>query len=259
VGEVAREAGPLSIGLPEPVDRTMRLGPFPSVRQALKFATFSAVAVVAGSLFGPVWSVPWLGGGFVLAVYRNQGEGLDDRAAARVGFLLRSRARRRGRGDAVARGPYGTWLPGRLVAVLATGGVPVAFLPPTDARALFDRFRALLNHLDHGLILVAGVVPLRAEALAEDERNPLAGTPEAAARAGYLHLRTLVARKRYHRRVLVGLWVDAGLNGATERLDAAADRLAEDLRQMGLAAERLRDRALVQAAEVFGAGVPGSG
>jgi hypothetical protein len=232
----------------------MRLGPFPSVRQALKFATFSALAVVAGSLFGPLWSVPLLGGGFVLAAYRAGGEGLDERAAARLGFSLRSRGRPLPHSGEAARGPYGSWVPGRLIAVVATGGVPVAFLPPNDARSLFDHFRTLLNHLPEGVVIVAGVDPVHLEDLPETPSTPLAGSLEANARHGYAEMRRLLAQKRHHRRVLLALWVDARPAGAARQLDRSAERLSEDLRQMGLVPERVRDRALLRASTAFGWG-----
>lgn len=243
--------GPPRIALPEPFDRHLRLGPFRSVRDALKFATYAAVGVVPAVLAGPVWWLPFLGGGFVVATYRPDGRPADERAGEFVAYHLRRRHRGgpppraapTSGGSARVRG-------GRLVAMLEAGGVPVAFLPPADARRLFEAFSQTLRTLEVGVYVVAGVVPVPAAPF----RPPREVAPRApVAKAGYEEMVRLLLRRRQRRRVRLVVWAADGPD-ALARLEQSVRALAEGLRQLGLEPERLRAGELTVALERLGLG-----
>lgn len=245
--------GPPRVGLPEPLDRRLRLGPFPSAREALKFATWAAVGALVASFAGAVFWLPFLGGGFLLAVYRPDGKGLDDRVGDRCAYHLRALAgpaRTPATGGRPASGALARAGNGRLVAVVAAGGIPVAFLPPVESHRLFEGFRDLLAGLGEGLFLVATTEPLGAAPFLPAPAP--AGRPDSAALGGYREMVTLLCRRRYRRRVLLVVY-EAGTGAeAIARLEARATGLVESLERLGLVAERLRDRALAAALRQIG-------
>ncbi len=148
-----------TVGIPRPVDRRLHLGPFPSARDALKFAGYAAVGLVAVPVAGPVAVVPFALVGFVVAIHRGEGRPLDERVVGYLAWRWRRRVRVPS-GASVgtpARAAARTMRvgSGRVAAVLIAGGVPVAYLPPADARALFEATRRWLAALDGPLYLVA--------------------------------------------------------------------------------------------------------
>jgi hypothetical protein len=246
---------PVVVGLPESLDRRMRLGPFPSARHALKFAAYAAVGGSVAAVLGFVWTVPFLGVGFLLSVYQNDGRALDEQLGEYVQFRWRTRpgsetpgALTRGRRP---DGPYVTSVPGHLVAVVSVPGLPIAFLPPADARALFETYRDLLRGLDRGLVVHMGVEPLGERPFLPARSRPETGRPEEAARRGYSEMVRLLCRRRYRRRVLVALWEPKGGEAAL-RLDRAVERLEEALGRLGLSSLRVRGEALRSAAFQIG-------
>ena len=243
--------GRLLVGLPDGFDRKLRLGPFPSVRDALKFTTYASVGALAAALLGAVWWLPFLGGGFVLSVYRADGKGLDERFGDLVAWRFRrdggarglgpiAPRRLRSRGNAVPAGAR------RLVALLSVRGLPVAFLPPAEARSLFDRYRELLSALDDGLYLSMGVQPLE-ERPFRPARSRSDGGPAPTARAGYEEMVRLLCRRRQRRVTLLALWVPREGAGSLARLDRRVAVVEGHLERLGLSSIRLRDRALGEA------------
>ena len=251
---------PLVIGLPEGFGRTMRLGPFPSVRDALKFSTYAAVGAVFAAVLAPIWWLPFLGGGFALSVFRPDGRALDERLGAFVAFELRS-----GRGSSSATPPRRRRAPhapgsvvaraSQLVGILATGGIPVAFLPPAEARALFDRYRTFLGALDGGLYLTMGVRPIEVRPFRPRDRR-VDGGPAPAARAGYDEMVRLLCERRLQREVRIAVWVPRASDGAFELLERRLQTVSEHLAQLGLAPVRLRGRELDAAAQGMGWSAP---
>jgi len=245
----------VTVGLPESLGRRMRLGPFPSARHALKFAAYAAVGGTVAAYAGAVWTVPFLGVGFLLSVYRAEGRGIDEHLGDRVAFHWRARsaggASARRRSPSGRPGPYLHDVPGHLVAVVAAPGLPIAFLPPTEARDLFERYRDLLRSLDRGLLVQMGVEPISDRPLLPRPGSAGPAGPVEAARRGYAELVGLLCRQRYRRRVLLAMWEPAGPD-APVRLDRTAERLVEELQRMGIAAERLRDAPLRAAAGRLG-------
>jgi hypothetical protein len=241
VAEPARPDGPAWVGLPARFDRRMRLGPFPSVRDALKFATYAAVGAIPAALLAPAWWIPFLGGGFLIAAYHPEGKPVDERAGEFVAYQWRrgpgAREPSKPRRGPAALGPSALVGSSAVVAVLEVAGTPAAFLPPDESRALFDRFREMLRGIDGGIYLVMGTEPISStpflpiEALA-----PVA--PDA--RAGYREMVQILCQRRQRRRVLLAVWVPRG-EGAAARLEGAVRVVVDQLGRMGLPAERLAD------------------
>lgn len=236
------------VGLPARVDRRLGLGPFPSARAALKFVTIVAVGALVAAAAGPIAWAPFLGGGFLLTAYRWDGKTLDER----LGDLVRWQVRRRGLGArhrlprrspaeaGVARLPSGFRL-----GVLTSGGVPVSFLPPPDARALFGAYRELLRSLESGAVLRMSSEPVGDRAF----RLPPTDDPSAgdrAARAGYDEMVRLLCRHRRRRRIDLVVWSSAAGTLGRDRLDAQLGAMADRLRALGLDPERRRGPGLVR-------------
>jgi hypothetical protein len=242
---MATESDPLAVALPRPVDRRLHLGPFPSARDALKFAGYASVGVVAIPLAGPAVVLPFALLGFVLAVQRRDGRAYDDRFAGYLAWRWRRRVRR-----SPPSGPVGTVAPGRsarvgggrLAAVVKTGGIPVAFLPTPEAVALFDGMRHWLDGLDGGVYVVADSEPVRPGPFLPARGTEVASA-DVGARDGYEAVVRLLLRRRRSRRVCLVLWESADPAGAA-RLDVRAGATEEALRQFGVATERLEGRSL---------------
>ena len=217
-----------TIPLPPRLSRRMRLGPFPSARDALKFLVFAAVGAILAARIGPIAWIPFLGGGFLLSVYKDDDRGLDDRLWA---YLAWRCSQRRGSGP----GPPGLRVRGSVahlpggpdVGVLAASGVPVAFLPPSEARRLFDQYRELLRSLDGGGVVHISHEPLDPRPFLPPNR-PSTDPAELAAREGYREMVQLLCRRRNRRRSLMLLWSDArrGARTLEQRLADAEARIA---------------------------------
>jgi hypothetical protein len=253
------EPDPLAISLPRPVDRRLHLGPFPSARDALKFAGYASVGLAAIPLAGPAAVVPFAAVGFLFAVHRREGRAYDERIAGYLAWRWRRRPRRPSGFGVVS----GTATPGRSVrvgggriaAVLRAGGVPVSYLPTADAEALFEGTRRWLGGLDGGVYLVADTEAPRPGPFLPNS-PPTPGPTEARARDGYASVVRLLLRRRRSRRVAVVLWDGADRVG-TVRLDSRAAATEEALRSLGLETERLEGRRLSD--EVRRLGLAGGG
>ena len=247
--------GPLLIGLPERLDRKMRLGPFPSSRDALKFASYAAVGGLLSPFTDPAFWLPVVAAGFLLSVWRPDGRALDERALAVVGWKLRSLT---GRNDVseTSRQPIVRQallrLPShRYVAVVRTGGTPVAYLPPDELGRRFELFRELLRSLDPSIVWLAATVPIRSQAIRPPSRVAGPGR-EAAALSGYTDLVTALCRRRLLRRVYIVLGATDSGPDAIGQLEGKVANLIERLGGLGLRPTRLRDRSLAEAARRFG-------
>lgn len=241
------------IPLPAPVDRRTRMGPFPSARAALRFLGFAAVGALLATQLGPVAWLPVLGGGFLLTSASGDREPLDERLSDFVRWELRRRAgpRARRRPARVPDGARVVRVPGdRLVAVVRAGGVPVAFLPPGEARRLFDEYRDLLRSLSDGLVVRAGSVPLASAPFALPPRRP-PPQPDDAARAGYAEMVQLLCRRRRRREVDLVVWRH-DTRPARDALDLVATRLVTQLAGLGVEARRLNGDLLAEAVLRFG-------
>jgi hypothetical protein len=238
------------ISVPERLDRRLRLGPFSSGREAVKFVTAAAVGAVVSLVVEPWAGLPIIAVGAIVALWRPDGEGLDERLAAVARWALR-RSTGEARMTATVRGPATLLLPdGRRAAVVRTAGVPLVFLPPADLARQFELYRELLRSIEGGLIISSTAVPIYAGSVLPAELS----LPEAERGAceGYRELVSLLSRRRSVRRVLLALAQDApGIEGA-RRLDAATELLRERLADLGVRSDRLRDRPLADAARRLG-------
>ena len=254
--------GPPIVGLPERLDRRMRLGPFPSSRDALKFITYAAAGALLSPFTSPwVW-LPVLLVGFAVSVWRPDGRSVDERALAFVSWKFRSM----GPGRAVTNATYRPLVrqgllqlaPHRYVAVVRTGGTPVAYLPPDELARRFELYRELLRSIDSSFLLLATTTPIRSQAV---RPGPSLGVRrEAQALAGYSELVSLLCHRRHLRRVYFVLGTLEADSDAVGRLEGRVENLIERLGSLGLRPIRLRDRALAEAAHRFGwpAGMTGT-
>jgi hypothetical protein len=241
------------IALPAPVDRRVRLGPFPNPHAALRFVVFAAAGAVVAAAAGPVAWLPFLGGGFVLTAGRTDGKTLDER----VGDYVRWRWRRHGDPPRrprpplpAADGSVARLLGGRLVAVVEAGGVPVQFLPPAEARALFEGYRDLLGSLEDGVVERIGSEPIPSAPF--DPGPGPAGLPDARARAGYAEMVRLLCRRRRRRTVDLVVWSAGTDRRPPSDLDGRVAALEARLGALGLAPRRLRGSGLVRALDRLG-------
>jgi len=248
------EADPPIVGLPERLDRRLRLGPFPSGREALKFVVFAAIGAVLVPVAGVGIWVVFLVAGLAVSLWRPDGIPLDARLLAVARWELRRTAPGapmtaspdRPRGAAVvplAAGGY--------AAVVRASGVPLAYLPPAELRRRFELYRDLLRAVDGSLVVLAARAPIHAEPFVPPP-DPAVGAPVAAARAGYRELVELIVRRRAVRQVFVGLPVPENGPESLRRLEDRVDGVIERMAGLGLAPVRLKDRALAEAARRVG-------
>jgi hypothetical protein len=246
--------GPPVIGLPERVDRRMRLGPFASSRDALKFVTYAATGALLAPFASPwVW-LPVVVGGFALSAWRPDGQAIDEKAFTLLAWKLRCWNPQKP-GGRVTRAPLVRQgllqLPsGGYAAVLRTGGTPVAYLPPEELARRFELYRELIRSIDSGFVWLATAVPMRSQAV---RPGPPSGRPEErAACSGYSELVALLCRRRLLRRIYFVLGVHDATPDAISGLEGRVAHLIEGLGTLGLRPIRLRDQSLAEAARRFG-------
>ncbi|MGI0156250.1 MAG: hypothetical protein ACREDE_09015 [Thermoplasmata archaeon] len=248
--------GPPVVDLPERIDRRLRLGPFSSSRDALKFVSYAAVGAVLAPFTSPYLWLAVVGAGFVLSVYRTDGRALDEEAAAFVLWKLRaatgggSMTGRPGK-PLVRQGVIGAG-PGQYAAIVQTGGTPIAYLPPGELARRFDLFRDLLRSLRSGLAFSVSATPMDPRPVVPPTLEP--GRRDEPARAGYSELVTLLCRRRSVRRIDLVLVSSAlGAAGVSD-LESRVRTLTDHLEALGVRTVRLRHRALRDAARRWGWG-----
>jgi hypothetical protein len=241
------------IRLPRPLNRRMRLGPFPSARDAMRFAAYAALGAVVVPIGGAIAWLPILALGFVVSVVRPDGKGLDDRARDYLRWRWRRRHSGAGTLDRVTVGPSSYLrLRGPFVAaILEVGGVPIRFLPPGDARELFERYRELLRTVESGVHLDVGSRPIPGSTF-RLPKCPNLAPPESAARSGYREMTRLLLQRRRLRRVAVLLFEPGTGPESLRRLSERTDAFATGLEGLGMPVDRLRGRALSTAAGSMG-------
>jgi len=254
-----RSEGPPIIPIPERIDRRMRLGPFPSSRDALKFMCYAAGAAVLATLTTAwVWA-PFALLGFGVSVWKPDGYAVDERAWTFLHWKLRGTTRYGPVTPRMLRGLVRQGLlevsPRRLVAMVRSGGTPIAYLPPDELARRFEAYRDLIRSLDGDFALFATVTPIRSQAIRPE--TPEEEGADSAARVGYTQLATLLCRRRLLRRVyfVIGT-VNTGPDSIAH-LESQVSVLLERLSVAGLEPSRLRDRSLVEAARHVGWKVEG--
>jgi hypothetical protein len=239
--------GPPVVVLPERLDRRLRLGPFPSARDALKFLAYAAVGALVAALGSPLLGLVAIVVGFAAAVVRVDGQGIDRQALAflrfHLGYARWVRGMSPGPTSNFARRGLAPGADGRFVAVLRAGGTPMAYLPPHEIARRFELFRELLRSGNGELTLFASLAPMRATPVTP---GPLAdGRPDRAARDGYAELVRLLCARRQVRRVdLVLASARVGSDGIAD-LEVRVGSLLDRLAALGVPAVRLTRRALL--------------
>jgi hypothetical protein len=254
------EVGSPVIALPAPVERRLRLGPFATARDALKFVSYAA----AGAVLAPFVSVyawlPVVGIGFAFSVWRPDGEAVDERVGRWAAWSVRRWAGSTMTPAPPARTGGGTFLrlsDGRYATIVRTGGTPLAYRPPPELERVFREYAELLRVSEGVLVVRAGTTPLRSDRLVP--AAPLQGSNAAPACEGYRELIGVLCRRRSLRRVDLALFASGEPRGAAARLEARTRTLSERLDALGLHPTRLRGRALMDAAHEFGWAAGGAG
>lgn len=249
---------PPIVGIPERLDRRMRLGPFPSSRDALKFVTYAAAGAVLSPFASPWFWLPVVLAGFVVCVWRPDGEAVDERLFAFVCWQARSLgARNPMRDDPPLVRQATLELPsGRYLAVIRTGGTPVAYLPPDELARQFELYRELLRSLGTSFSFLGTTVPVRSQGVRPSPADLTDRT--ATAGKGYSDLVTLLCRRRSVRRVYFVIGTTETGSDGLGRLEGRVANLIERLTALGLRPMRLRDRSLADAARRFGWSTAGS-
>jgi hypothetical protein len=246
--------GPPVVTVPERFDRRLRLGPFPSARDALKFVMYVAAGAVLSPFTSPYVWLAVAAAGFGLSVYRPDGRGVDERVASVILWKLRGVAGERSmsRPPAHPLGQRGLLRigTGRYVAILRTGGTPVTYLPPAELSRRFELFRDLLRSVDSSLGFSVSSAPMRPAPvtpppLLDPRRDRVAFT-------GYAELVGLLCGRRSVRRVyLVLVSETAGADGISD-LEVRLSTLTGRLVGLGLRVVRLRGRGLEDAGRRWG-------
>jgi hypothetical protein len=242
------------VGLPERVDRRLRLGPFPSARDALKFLCYAA----AGALLAPLVNVPIglavVAFGFLVATWQPDGQAWDERALAILRWKWRSGRREvpvtARSGNPLLRHGFVRLSSAQYVAVVRTGGIPMAYLPPAELSRRFEQFRDLLRATDGRFVLLSTLVTIHGSPFFP--RAEGATGPDSESRSGYTELVQLLCRRRLGRRVYIAVGSTMAGSEAVARLEGQVSSLIERLTAFGLHAVRLRDRELLEAARRFG-------
>lgn len=251
--------GPPIVSFPGPLDRRMRLGPFPSGRDALKFVAYAAVGAIFAPTPYPMLAVPIVLAGLLVTLWKPGGEGIDERLAVLVKFAVRRGRRSAGPRPAPVRSGLrssvvsvgaGSW-----AAVVRTGGVPVAFLPPLELARRFDLYRELLRSLGSDWRFLATAAPIFTGPLVPG--SPSAAAPDRAARLGYQALVQLLCRRRAVRQIYVALTTSGERLSSSSQLEQAAQALEHRLEGLGVRAERLHGRVLMAAVRRLGLRGPG--
>ncbi|HTZ61365.1 MAG TPA: hypothetical protein VMC82_01800 [Thermoplasmata archaeon] len=246
--------GPPVAAIPERVDRRLRLGPFSSARDALRFVTYAAVSAAVVPFTGAgLWLVA-VATAFAACVVRTDGQALDERAFAYLHWRLgRDPGVRMVIPPTLRAGLRLGFVPapdGRPGAIVRAGGTPITYLPPSDLARRFDTFRTVLRSFDGDLGLWITTTPM-AVALV---RLPPPGAPgpDAAARATYAELVEMICRRRRVRQVYLTLVAAGAGRDGRDDLDRRSEGLADRLGECGIAATRLRDGRLFDAARRVG-------
>jgi hypothetical protein len=249
----AQDAGPPIVPLPRPVDRRLRLGPFASARDAVKFAAYAGGGAILAPFVSPYAWLPLLGFGFLVSVWRPEGEAVDERVARWATWQVRRLGGERSvrdPADPPARGGFLRLAPGRYVTILRTGGTPIAYRPPAELERVFQSYRELLRASDGVLFLQAGTSSLAEEPLLP--RRADGSRADAVALKGYQELVSVLCRRRLIRRVDIALTNGEPGRDAPARLEQLTRSMAGRLAALGLRPVRLESRALLRAGHRFG-------
>ena len=245
--------GPPVATIPDRLDRRLRLGPFASARDTLRFVTYAAAGAVVVPFTGAgAWLVV-LAVGFGAVVLRVDGQSADEHLFAVVLWALRGLAggpplTEHASGRSLRRGLLE--IAGRRIAIVRAEGTPVAYLPPAELARRFARFRELLRSVDGAVALLVATVPMSSAPVRPRGHPSTRGDAEAL--AGYAQLVDALCRRRQVRRVYIALGTTrAGAEGLAE-LEGKVAGMGERLSALELTAVRLRGGPLLDAGRRWG-------
>ncbi|MCI4345399.1 MAG: hypothetical protein L3K07_01385 [Thermoplasmata archaeon] len=244
-------AAALELRLPDPLLGRARFGPFPCVTDALKFLLALAVGAVVAALAGPLLWLPFVGGGFLLAVYRPDGKSVDERC----GDYLRWRLRPRHGAPAAGVGFPRTVqrCDGGFAAGLRVGGAPLAFLPVAEQESRFRAYRSMLDGLTGAVWMEVDSTAIPAPPfLPRDGGSGKVASAERAARDAYREFARLLVRRRRRRAVRILLVEPGDGAGSLGRLSSRIDSLRAALERLELPVERLHGAELARLAPAGG-------
>jgi len=251
---VGSQLGPPVVVIPEPLDRRMRMGPFPSAQDALKFFGYATTGALLSPFVSPwVW-LPIVLVGFGISVWRPDGQALDERLLRFVSWELRRSSQgwilRQLRPHPLVRRGFLQLASHRYVTVVRSGGIPVAYLPADELARRFELYRELLRSVESSFSFLATTSPIRYQTIRP--RGVATHSDEAMALAGYSELGSLLCRRRRLRRVYFVLGTDGNDTESVGQLEGRVTALVEGLSHLGLHPVRLRDRELAEASHRFG-------
>lgn len=247
------ETRPERVPLPERIDRRMRFGPFPTVRDALRCVAYAAVGALVIPWAGTWAWLPVVGVSFLVTAWHPDGTAVDERIAANVRWALRTHREVRVVSGPSARAGVGDTVrlvSGIRVAVLRCAGSPVAFLPPEELLRRFREYRDLLRGSEGGIVLAAVGTPIDARPWLPSSLE--GDRPDTAARGAYSEMVQLLCTRRRRRRVYVLVWESTVRSMGVSQLSDRIQALRRGLSSLGAEPTLLRDRALTAALRHFG-------
>jgi hypothetical protein len=211
--------------------RRLRLGPFGSGREVVKFLCIATVGATVAAVTSAVVWLPFLVLGATIALVRVEGRTLDDYALGYCRFRWRSRAESPGASSESPAGRTPDGFRDDLPYSIRASGIPIAYLPPRELEHLFDEWRAALASFDHPV-----GCRVRGESFSALPFLPVftdARGGEPAALDSYRDLLRNLLRQRYRRTVDITIWNDSsdgksdaiGLHTQLEQLVGALEHL----------------------------------
>ena len=201
---------PSSIPMHRLAHRRLRLGPFGSGRDLVKFLCIATVGATVAAVSSPLLWLPFLAVGGMIAFIRVEGQTLDDFALGYCRFQWRSSVE----SHRDASGETFPWPPASSPETprsIRAGGIPIAYLPPQDLQHLFEGWRSALASLSQ---------PVSCRMTGE-HFSPLPFLPypsklpsvERGVRDSYRELVRYLLRQRYRRVVELSVWNETSERG----------------------------------------------
>jgi hypothetical protein len=223
---------PASIPVHQLAHRGLRLGPFGSGRDVLKFLCLAMAGATIAAVTTPVVWIPFLAVGGIIAFVRVEGRTLDDYALGYCRFQWRSSMAPRTASTAFPPVPGAAGTTPQSVASIRAGGIPIAYLPPDELQRLFEEWRAALAALDRPVSC-----RMRGERISPVPFLPVSSKPHATervARDSYRELVRAVLRQRYRRVVELALANETSDAGREPVLRAEWEELVGTLERLGI-------------------------